>query len=108
MRDPVVAADGHTYERAGAERWFARHGAVSMVTGAPLPHANLVPNQARLPSPLPRPSADFTTRPNVRPHRVLEAVCSWLLVKRRFRGNNDRGNKVFHTGSLKPLYLVKY
>ncbi len=46
MRDPVVAADGHTYERAGAERWFARHGAVSMVTGAPLPHTHLVPNQA--------------------------------------------------------------
>jgi hypothetical protein len=46
MRDPVVAADGHTYERAGAERWFAQHGAVSMVTGAPLPHVHLVPNQA--------------------------------------------------------------
>ena len=46
MRDPVVAADGHTYERAGAERWFARHGAVSMVTGAALPHTHLVPNQA--------------------------------------------------------------
>ncbi len=32
----MVAADGHTYERAGAERWFARHGAVSMATGAAL------------------------------------------------------------------------
>ncbi len=53
MRDPVVAADGHTYERAGAERWFARHGAVSMVTGAPLPHAHLVPNQARVARPPP-------------------------------------------------------
>ncbi len=60
MRDPVVAADGHTYERAGAERWFARHGAVSMVTGAPLPHTHLVPNQARcrLP-PAPNPLASL-------------------------------------------------
>jgi hypothetical protein len=53
MRDPVVAADGHTYERAGVEEWFAAHGAVSMVTGASLPHTRLVPNQASLP-PLPR------------------------------------------------------
>ncbi len=50
MRDPVAAADGHTYERAGAERWFAQHGAVSMVTGAALPHMHLVPNQASYPS----------------------------------------------------------
>ena len=48
MRDPVVAANRHTYERAGAERRFARHGAVSMVTGAALPHrahTHLVPNR---------------------------------------------------------------
>jgi hypothetical protein len=59
MRDPVVAADGHTYERAGAERWFARHGAVSMVTGAALPHTHLVPNQASGP---PRACSHARTR----------------------------------------------
>ena len=57
MRDPVVAADGLTYERAGMERWIAARGAVSMVSGAPMPHAALVPNQVGLsPSP-PPPSA---------------------------------------------------
>jgi hypothetical protein len=61
MRDPVVAADGHTYERAGAERWFATHGAVSMVTGALLPNAHLVPNQARQATP--PPTAPSVTLP---------------------------------------------
>ena len=47
MRDPVVAGDGFTYERAALERWLAARGAVSPVTGAPLPHPHIVPNQAR-------------------------------------------------------------
>lgn len=25
MSDPVITADGHTYERAGIERWLAEH-----------------------------------------------------------------------------------
>lgn len=45
MRDPVVAGDGFTYDRAGIERWLAARGPVSMVTGAPMPHALLIPNQ---------------------------------------------------------------
>ena len=39
--DPVVAADGESYERAAIETWFAPHGAVSPATGAPLADANL-------------------------------------------------------------------
>ena len=46
MRDPVIAADGHTYERAQIEQWIRVRGdgAVSPKTGFPLAHSNLVPN----------------------------------------------------------------
>ena len=37
MRDPVIAADGHTYERAEIEAWFANNR-TSPKTGAVLPH----------------------------------------------------------------------
>ncbi len=78
MRDPVVAADGHTYERAGAERWFAGHGAVSMVTGAPLPHAHLVPNQASL---APLPAATAAASVDRRVHcSVHLAVAAYVCV----------------------------
>lgn len=43
--DPVVAADGHTYERASIEEWFAKQ-CTSPLTGAPLPHRFLVSNVA--------------------------------------------------------------
>ena len=41
--DPVVAADGHTYERSAAELWLQTQVA-SPVTGAMLAHTRLVPN----------------------------------------------------------------
>jgi len=43
MRDPVVAADGHTYERSAIARWLATSDK-SPLTGSILPHKNLVPN----------------------------------------------------------------
>ena len=43
MRDPVVAADGNTYERAHLERWLAAKD-TSPLTGKALPHKLLVPN----------------------------------------------------------------
>ncbi len=43
MKDPVIAADGHTYERAAMQSWLAIHQ-TSPVTGAALSHAKLVPN----------------------------------------------------------------
>jgi len=43
MQDPVVAADGHTYERYAIERWFETSNK-SPLTGAVLTHTNLVPN----------------------------------------------------------------
>ncbi|CAK0819269.1 unnamed protein product, partial [Prorocentrum cordatum] len=45
MTDPVVSADGYTYERAAISRWF-RASTKSPVTGQTLPHTDLVPNQS--------------------------------------------------------------
>ena len=45
MVDPVIAADGHTYERAAFQNWL-HHSAMSPVDGTPLKHARLVTNQA--------------------------------------------------------------
>lgn len=43
MYDPVIAADGHTYERAAMQEWLTSHAA-SPVTGEQLPHMKVVPN----------------------------------------------------------------
>mmetsp|Transcript_20170 Transcript_20170/g.30563 ORF Transcript_20170/g.30563 Transcript_20170/m.30563 type:complete len:162 (+) Transcript_20170:1-486(+) len=43
MRDPVVAADGHTYERKSILRWF-HDSNTSPLTGTVLAHKELVPN----------------------------------------------------------------
>ena len=43
MRDPVIAADGHSYERASIEQWL-RTRRTSPLTGQPLPNQTLIPN----------------------------------------------------------------
>ena len=45
MEDPVVTADGQTYERKEVTEWLATHN-ISPLTGEPLPHKDLVPNVA--------------------------------------------------------------
>ena len=45
MIDPVVCADGHTYERAGITQWLKRND-TSPNTGLTLPHKNLTSNIA--------------------------------------------------------------
>eukprot|EP00698_Gefionella_okellyi_P008352 TRINITY_DN2069_c0_g1_i12.p2 TRINITY_DN2069_c0_g1~~TRINITY_DN2069_c0_g1_i12.p2 ORF type:complete len:221 (-),score=38.39 TRINITY_DN2069_c0_g1_i12:1291-1953(-) len=45
MLDPVVAADGHTYEREHIQKWFETH-CTSPKTGLVLPNKDLVPNLA--------------------------------------------------------------
>ena len=45
MRDPVVATDGHTYERHAIERWIARRQA-SPLTNTALELAMVLPNHA--------------------------------------------------------------
>ena len=51
MSDPVISADGHTYERAAIEKWFASQKAqgrplTSPKTNAELPSGALIPNFA--------------------------------------------------------------
>ncbi len=43
MRDPVVCADGYSYERGAIEEWLAGH-ATSPVTNEPLPHKLVISN----------------------------------------------------------------
>ena len=43
MTEPVIAADGHTYERAAVQDWLLHHK-MSPVTGVSLAHTRLVPN----------------------------------------------------------------
>ncbi|AIK96236.1 U-box domain-containing protein [Candidatus Odyssella acanthamoebae] len=47
MRDPVVAADGHSYERAAISKYFnIDNRAKSPITGLPLKNRDLFDNQA--------------------------------------------------------------
>ena len=43
MSDPVVAADGHTYERSGIERWLQNHN-TSPITREELKNQELLSN----------------------------------------------------------------
>lgn len=45
MRDPVMCADGHTYDRLAIESWLLTHD-TSPLTNKRLPHTNLLPNHA--------------------------------------------------------------
>ncbi|CAK9113210.1 U-box domain-containing protein 70 (OsPUB70) (Plant U-box protein 70) (Receptor-like cytoplasmic kinase 197) (OsRLCK197) [Includes: E3 ubiquitin ligase (RING-type E3 ubiquitin transferase) [Durusdinium trenchii] len=46
MEDPVVAADGVSYERYAIELWWRNGHHSSPLTNLPLEHAMLLPNQA--------------------------------------------------------------
>jgi hypothetical protein len=46
MEDPVMAADGHSYERAAISQWLAGGRRISPLTGAKLSHTLLTPNHA--------------------------------------------------------------
>merc|ERR1719453_1094161 len=46
MTDPVVAQDGHTYERNAIEKWFSKGNLKSPTTGEEMPSTALVPNRA--------------------------------------------------------------
>jgi hypothetical protein len=46
MEDPVVTADGQTYERAAIEHWFSLGHTTSPLTNVDLPYLDLVPNFA--------------------------------------------------------------
>ncbi|KAL0036166.1 hypothetical protein WJX79_006566 [Trebouxia sp. C0005] len=44
MKDPVVAADGQTYERTAIQEWLDRGNRSSPMSGAQLEHTSLTPN----------------------------------------------------------------
>ena len=46
MEDPVLAMDGHTYDRSSIEAWLKTGKKTSPKTNAPLPSLTLVPNHA--------------------------------------------------------------
>lgn len=46
MTDPVVAADGNSYERLAIEAWFRRGRPSSPLTNELLPHTSLIPNNS--------------------------------------------------------------
>ena len=46
MTEPVLAGDGHSYERAAIEDWFAGGHSTSPVTNLPLQHRTLTLNYA--------------------------------------------------------------
>lgn len=45
MEEPVICADGHSYERKAIAEWLSQNK-TSPLTGAKLPHMELVPNHA--------------------------------------------------------------
>ena len=45
MHDPVIAADGHTYERVAIARWLKHHG-TSPSTNLRLKHRGVIPNHS--------------------------------------------------------------
>ena len=46
MQDPVLAMDGHTYDRSSIEAWLKTGKKTSPKTNQPLPSLTLVPNHA--------------------------------------------------------------
>lgn len=44
MEDPVIAVDGHTYDRCAIEEWFSKGNKTSPKTSEVLTHLNLIPN----------------------------------------------------------------
>nr|XP_058954855.1 WD repeat, SAM and U-box domain-containing protein 1-like isoform X1 [Pocillopora verrucosa] len=45
MTDPVIAADGYTYERASIDEWLTSGRLTSPMTNAPLKNSSLTPNR---------------------------------------------------------------
>ena len=44
MRDPVIAADGHSYDAEAIDQWFASGKKTSPLTGSELPNLETIPN----------------------------------------------------------------
>merc|ERR1712100_270684 len=78
MSDPVIAADGHGYERAAIEEWF-QHKQTSPKTNQPLPSKALIPN-----------------------HTLKAAILSFLAENQKSR-TPTRSNPTRARSAVKPL-----
>jgi hypothetical protein len=87
MRDPVVAADGHTYERAAIARWLQTSDK-SPLTGGILAHKELVPNYMLLSS-LREAAAASNETDFLRPGVVEEASTPPLIDEEEVEGLRD-------------------
>ncbi|OQR72299.1 WD repeat [Tropilaelaps mercedesae] len=45
MQDPVIAADGYSYERGAIAQWLESGKVASPMTNEPLEHSMLIPNK---------------------------------------------------------------
>ena len=73
MGDPVFAADGHSYERAQIEGWFAIGKCTSPMTNDEMEHQVLVPNHL-----LKAQISDWKGRSNA--ERVADIVAAIVLA----------------------------
>ena len=70
MAEPVVASDGHTYERAQIAKWFAEGKRTSPMTGTVLPDLTSRPGMTDMTG---RP--DLTLTPNL---VIRSQISEWL------------------------------
>ena len=84
MEDPVLAMDGHTYDRSSIEAWLKTGKKTSPKTNAPLPSTALYPNHAV--KSMVRTPRSVKTPPAVSPnHAVIIQHRSHLLARRARR-----------------------
>eukprot|EP01103_Thecamoeba_quadrilineata_P018955 TRINITY_DN7494_c0_g1_i1.p1 TRINITY_DN7494_c0_g1~~TRINITY_DN7494_c0_g1_i1.p1 ORF type:complete len:246 (-),score=20.27 TRINITY_DN7494_c0_g1_i1:126-863(-) len=76
--DPVVAADGNTYERKAIEEWFqlSGHNPRSPLTNEPLPHTSLTPNNI-LKSILPEKPTSPYVDDGLDPYQFSSSLCTF-------------------------------
>lgn len=88
LEDPVITADGHTYEKKEIETWFRSGARSSPLTGNPLPHTQTIRNHAlrnAIAEYMARLKSQTTVRTKVETNsereKELEAQCDSLKVE---------------------------
>lgn len=95
MVDPVICADGITYERAAIEAWLARGNITSPMTRQNLAHTTLIPNlalratieamrssapaAAAAPAAAPAPAATVTPAPALKVNRIAGSAADYAI-----------------------------
>ncbi|OQS02807.1 hypothetical protein THRCLA_04864 [Thraustotheca clavata] len=97
MVDPVVAVDGHSYERAAIEQWFGTNN-TSPATNCVLPSTTLVPNHA-----LKRAIAEFRALSMPIPEALPSPVIAPPPILTRLENLPEVGYFIYHI--LEPVQL---